>query len=104
VSSAGRTERCPHVNEVPTFDSSPLEYNHGKGLRPQFRAFHLALQPRWDVDHYCSSFLSCISGAGYRVAYSVKVSPYKQKMNANLEGLFSRTLDTAFLGTKSNAT
>jgi len=95
-------ELCPHVNAVLTFDPqypgrTGLLGLHFRALRLARvhlwpRRFDLALLPRWDVDDYHSAFVAYFSGAPCRIGYSENVSPMKQRMNRDLDSLFTRTL------------
>lgn len=73
-------EKCPHVNEVLTFDRK-VRAPFGRLIR-QWRAlklarkslwkrkFDLAILPRWDADHYHGAWLCRMSGAKWRIGYA----------------------------------
>jgi heptosyltransferase-2 len=96
-------ELCPYVNEVVTFDcrvsgrASVLKL-HSRALylaatRLWRRRFDLALQPRWDVDYYHSTYLTYFSGASRRAGYSERVFQRKQQLNAGLDRLLTDVID-----------
>jgi ADP-heptose:LPS heptosyltransferase len=100
-------ELCPYVDEVVTFDwrvsgrAGALK-RHARALRLAAsrlwrRRFDLALLPRWDADHYHSTYLIYFSGASRRVGYSEHVLRRKQQINAG----FDRMLTDAFPDTSA---
>jgi ADP-heptose:LPS heptosyltransferase len=94
-------EICPLVSEVLTFDPrrrfGKLEL-HIRAFRfasghLRERQFDLALLPRWEPDYYHSAFVAYFSGAICRIAYSEKVTEWKQQCDRGLDILFTRALD-----------
>jgi heptosyltransferase-2 len=100
-------ERCPHVDEVVTFDSrSPRHLSrlrlYGRALnlaRRHFwrRRFDLAILPRWDIDHYHGAVVAYCSGARWRVGYSENVTHEKREMNRGQDRLFTHVLNDTTL-------
>ena len=95
-------ELCPYVNEVVTFDwrvsgrAATLK-RHARALvlaatRLWRRRFDLALLPRWDADHYHSTYLTYFSGASRRVGYSENVLQRKQQINAGFDRMLTDAL------------
>jgi len=86
-------EHCPYVDEVLTFDVSrgPL-LRHWRAWRQTRRGFDLAVLPRWDADRYHGAFVTRLSGARWRVGYSVNVSKRKRQFNRGYDRLFTHTI------------
>jgi heptosyltransferase-2 len=95
-------ELCPYVNEIVTFDwrvsgrAGTLK-RHARALhlaatRLWRRRFDLAILPRWDADHYHSTYLIYFSGASRRVSYSEHVLQRKQQINAGFDGMLTDAL------------
>lgn len=92
-------EQCPYVDEVLQYD--PRTAGAGRKLKLFFKAFlfsrkklwkkklDLALVPRWDEDHSCSSFLALFSGASRRVAYSEHATEKKAYYNEGFDAFFT---------------
>jgi len=97
-------ELCPYVNEVLVFNRkvpgkanlrSPLRFCRALTLAAQRlwkRDFDLAIVPRWEVDHYFSSYIAYLSGAPRRIGYSESVSERKLWFNQGYDCLFSDLL------------
>jgi ADP-heptose:LPS heptosyltransferase len=95
-------ERCPHVDEVLTFDGSArgrlaaLEVRARtwkmarKELWPQ--RFDLAILPRWDADYTHATFLAYFSGAAARIGFSENVNRVKQQINRGNDQLLTHAL------------
>lgn len=95
-------ERCPHVDEVLTFDGSArgqlaaLEVRARtwkmarKELWPQ--RFDLAILPRWDADYTHATFLAYFSGAAARIGFSESVNRVKQQINRGNDQLLTHAL------------
>ncbi|MRR34851.1 lipopolysaccharide heptosyltransferase family protein [bacterium] len=93
-------EHCPHVNEVLT---CPGEGFQVRGFLKALgfslgtlrkRRFDLAVIPRWDSDIYNASFLAFYSNARWRIGFSEKVNPVKQRINRNYDLLLTHTIDS----------
>lgn len=96
-------ERCPHVNEVLTYDwggraDLPEWRRHRRAVRwarahlaP--RRFDLAILPRWDADYHQATFLAYASGARWRVGYSETVTAHKRRVNRGHDSLLTHPLD-----------
>jgi heptosyltransferase-2 len=57
--------------------------------------FDVAIVPRWDTDHYLASAVALFSLAGRRVAYSERVNPRKQTLNAGFDRLFTDVVESS---------
>ena len=96
-------EKCPYVHEVLTYDWTAGKYT--AAYTRQWRAlklarehlwprqFDLAILPRWDVDSYHGTILAYFSGARWRLGFSEKVSPWKEKANKGFDRLLTHILD-----------
>jgi heptosyltransferase-2 len=100
-------ERCPHVDEVLTYDWQVHGFGpcDSVGPRPHFerlrralrlarrslwgRRFDLAVLPRRDADHYHGTILAYLSGARRRLGYSEKNASSCQRLYEGLDGLLT---------------
>lgn len=98
-------ERCPHVNEVLTYDWSagadlPEWRRRWRAIRWAWahllsRRFDLAILPRWDADYHQATFLAYASGARWRVGYSETVTAHKRRVNTGHDSLCTHVLEDA---------
>jgi heptosyltransferase-2 len=52
------------------------------------RRFDIAVSPRWDLDEYLTTLLSMLTNAAWRVGYTEKSSPLKQRLNRGFDAAF----------------
>lgn len=98
-------ERCPHVNEVLTYDwrarAELAEWRRRwRAVRWAWthlvpRRFDLAILPRWDADYHQATFLAYASGAPWRVGYSETVTAHKRRVNRGFDLLLTHALEDA---------
>lgn len=97
-------ERSPYVDRVLTLRLPAAN----KWWRPLWRRlaalsftrrylwserYDLAIVPRWGVDRFEASALAYLSAAPWRIGYSERVSPDKQKYNRGYDAFFTDVVD-----------
>jgi heptosyltransferase-2 len=103
--SLGIVERCPYVDDILTFNG--FAFGQFAGLRVYFRAtifalrrlfakkYDVAIIPRFSYDETGATFISYFSGARFRIAYSERVLPIKQRVNRHYDVLLTHVLNDA---------
>jgi heptosyltransferase-2 len=92
---------CPYIDRILSLDTRSFslwwKVNYfflalKESLKLWRYNFDLVIYPHWDADYYCSSFLSYLCGARWRLAFSEHNSPSKAQFNSGYDLFFSHTL------------
>lgn len=99
---------CPYVDEVLIFPPYKKLLRRHLGLIYVFvrnllfarkyllkKKFDLAINVCWDVDFSGASYMAYLSGAPWRLGYSEKVYPRKQRLNPGFDRFYSHVLNNS---------